>query len=156
MRKLLALASVIGSTFQHKISLQGAAPAQDYDLAPTTVRHSIKLLTNGELWSIRLVLSNVQLEVGVDWDGFQPSPLRDYWARLTYVSGTATNYGNTVDGSTWYKVAGSGSAAVEFGHENSAPTSSVSGTTKVEIASDSGGLNILANANYTTVATIDL
>ena len=98
---------------------------------------------------------DTQFQDSTEWNGSQDAPTDDYWIRFTEHSfgdgGGTREYQNAGLG-TWYKVSGASSTDRAFGVEDLAGDGQTDFTVKVEIASDSGGSNIVATGYYQMAA----
>ncbi len=90
------------------------------------------------------------IDTGTDWvipHNFQEGP---YWFRGTLESGDAPNIGLALG--VWTSVSNDVNN-FSFGWQKTGGNGTVSGTVKVEIATDSGGSNIVATGYYKGTAT---
>lgn len=99
------------------------------------------------------VLQKIQADNWTDFSdqyfsvgGVAEDPQQDLWIRATLDAGDAPTSGTL---GTWIKIAGGGAGAHTWSWSNSAaPVSTVEGDIKLEIATDSGGSNIVATGYY--------
>lgn len=96
-----------------------------------------------------------QFQAGTEWSDAQPTPGADMWLRATLDSGDTTTAGDTLG--VWLKVAGSGSANRTFTWEETTDGfANTIGTIQAELATDSGGTNIVATGYYRGTASVEL
>ena len=91
-----------------------------------------------------------QFQDGIEWTSEQDSPVLDYWLRATVDSGDTPS--GTIG--SWSKVAGSGSTNQTYNWTRSGTVGTTAGTVKIEIATDSGGSNIVGTGYYRGEATV--
>lgn len=84
-----------------------------------------------------------------EWTGNGQNPLDDLWIRFTLDAGEAADSITPAVG-TWGKLSGSSETAASF---TGTTTSSQTGTYQVDIATDSGGTNIIATGYYQYLAS---
>ena len=107
--------------------------------------------TDGEVQVLRLIESDFQYATGVQWSDWQPTPGQDYWIRATNNAGSNPTGGSGLG--TWLKVAGSGSSNRSWVWFR-ATVGTTTGSIKVEIATDSGGTDIVATGYYEGAAQV--
>ncbi len=96
--------------------------------------------------------TTTQWQNNVEWIDSQPSPQGDYWIRATVDAGSTP--GGSAVGS-WLKLTGSGAANRSWDWTKTLPgAGTVSGTLRIEIATDAAGSNIVATGYYRGVATL--
>lgn len=96
-----------------------------------------------------------QFQDGTEWNGSQDVPTDDYWIRFTeqsFVDGGGTREYQNASLGSWLKVSGASSTDRAFGVEDLSGDGATEFTVKVEIASDSGGSNIVATGYYKMTA----
>lgn len=95
----------------------------------------------------------VGFQSGIEW--IDDTPLIDYWIRFDATLGTdPANGGDSSTGLIWLKLTGTGSADRSFLWEQTV-VGTRSGYCKVEIATDSGGSNIVATGYYSGSAEVE-
>lgn len=154
-RMLLLMMSIMLGGEQVTLSGTSGAPstASDVVLFPADARAGWRFNTNGTVDRLQLGAYG-QFQNGVEWTNLQPSPGREYWIRITANGAVNPTSGNMVIG-LWYKLSGTGSAAREF-YWDETGAGTTSGSVQVDIATDSGGSNIVATGYYGGVATVDV
>ena len=96
-----------------------------------------------------------QFQTGVEWDTDQPSPATDIWLRATLDAGSNPTSGDALG--SWHILNGSGEANRTFTWtETTDGVAVITGTLMVELATDSGGSNIVATGYYKGTAVVDL
>ena len=75
--------------------------------------------------------------------------VQDHWVRFVRISGDSAGFTGTLN--TWLKVSGTSSSNREIVYNVSAGAGILSGTYSVEIATDSGGSNIVAGPSNITL-----
>lgn len=105
--------------------------------------------TTGTVWKYS---SATQFQDGIEWTSGQDSPTEDSWIRATVTAGSTPN--GPVG--SWLKVAGSGSAdrTWTIDRDSTEGSGTTTCTLKIELATDSGGSNIVATGYYRANATI--
>ncbi len=123
--------------------------ASDYNLFPDDSLAGWRFYNNGEVWKVET--TTTQFRDGIEWSSEQPTVTVDAWIRATYYSGDSPNSGDTLN--TWHKV-GNGSNRAWLWSVTGA--GSEVGVIKVEIATDSGGSDIVATGYYRGSAIVDV
>jgi hypothetical protein len=136
------------------ITLSGTAGTPNNDNAvvidPGTATAGWRFETDGEVFRV----TGPQFQAGIEWTDLQPTPGKDYWIRATANSGSVPNAGSDSLG-VWHKVAGSGSGNRTWQWQRTT-VGIYQGSVKVEIATDSGGTDIVATGYYGGIAEIEI
>lgn len=88
--------------------------------------------------------------LGTDFTDGYPTPGADTWIRATLLSGTSPNGGNSLN--TWHQVTGAMGVTRAWAWTRTAVgdgAGTTTGSLTVEIATDSGGSNVVATGTYT-------
>ena len=135
------------------ITLSGSSgspnTSTDTEQSPTNALSGWRFYATGRV--MRVVSDTyTNFNLNTEWSSFYPDVTKDYWLRATTDSGDAPNLGSAL--STWHVLQGAGEATYrnfEWLEDSDPPTeATTSGTIKVEIATDSGGSNIVATGYY--------
>ena len=154
---MMSQAAHAGAAVSETITLSGTSGAPnvstDTEDTPTNAVAGWRFYANGDVR--RVVNSTYTLfNSGTEWSNVDPA--NNYWLRATLDSGNAPNSGTGGTG-TWQVLAGPGeSTLISYEWlEDSDPfaEANTAGTLKIEIATDSGGSNIVATGYYRGTAT---
>lgn len=109
--------------------------------------------TDGTVDTNEVTSGVVQFQTGVEWNDAQTTPAVDYWIRATLEDGVNPTSGAAIG--SWLKVSVSGSAnRIWRWTDTTNGDSTTTGTLKIEIATDSGGTNIVATGYYKGTAIV--
>lgn len=157
----MSIAHFSSTTFQtfeisEVITLSGTTgdpnQAIDFETSPTNAQAWWDFKTDGRIW--KEGLSAGFFQSGTEWNSNYPdAPGRDYWIRATANADSAPNLGQTLN--TWHVLYGTGQSDRRWGWEEAA-IGSYLGSIKVEIATDSGGSNIVATGYYEGRADVEV
>lgn len=136
------------------VTLSGSSgtPNTSSDFAISTDNASVywQFNTDGTVDRIKTQQSDVfDIFPGVQW--CNQSPTIDYWIRFTHNAGDASNFGNS--SGSWIAMT---TAVGQGWQETTNGFAETSGSSKVEIATDSGGSNIVATGYYGGTANIEV
>ena len=137
----------------YKLSGTSGSPnsAVDVKTTPTDTTVSWIFNTDGTV-DKKEAASTSQFQTGVEWDSDQPTPCVDNWLRATVDVGDTPSVGTI---GSWSKVAGAGSSIQTYTWaETTNGAADQTGTLKIEIATDSGGTNIVATGYYRGTAQV--
>ena len=96
-----------------------------------------------------------QFQTNVEWDTDQPTPGTDIWLKAITDSGDAPTSGDSLG--VWHVLNGSGEANLTFTWtETTDGVAETTGTIRVDLATDSGGSNIVATGYYKGKANVEL
>lgn len=107
--------------------------------------------TDGTVDINRSDTGNSQFQAGVEWNASQPTPTATYYIKATLDSGTIPTSGSTM--TTWLALS---SRRWWRWTETRNGFYTTTGTLKIEIATDSGGTNIVATGYYRGTAAVEL
>ena len=148
------------ATIGEVITLSGSdgTPNEFTDASTSGTASAIWQFENdGEVWRLRGIGSDAQFQDGVEFSSKQPNVGRDLWIKATQTGvstpGDAPTSGDTLD--SWHQVGGSSGADRSWGWQQTG-LGSTAGEIKVDIATDSGGTNIVATGYYKGTAEITI
>jgi len=155
MTSPLAVMAAMSSKKAEVVTLSGTTGSpiftSEFDLSPGQALAEWQFLSDGRVFRNFHNKSSTQYSAGVQWVNTQQSPFGDYWIRATANADDLPDTGYAL-GTWWaltttrywgWEVTGSG-----FQHS--------SGSVKVEIATDSGGTNIVATGYYGGTADMEI
>lgn len=124
----------------------------EFDISPGQAKAEWEFRADGTVWQDKANSASSQYAAGVSWNSGQPSPDRDYWIRFTANAGDAPDVISHTIG-TWAQLNTTrwvGWEVIGLGFQIS------SGSVKVDIATDSGGSNIVATGYYGGTADMEI
>lgn len=143
-------------------TLSGTSGAPNSSTCTTTATSSATAV-----WSFRtgggivydVACANTTWMVGVEWmDAAHKPPTDDLWIRADNDSGSNPNAGGPALG-VWHRISGTGQANREWGYFQGGfdppYPKTYTGVIRVRIATDSGGVNVVAEGFYEGIATVN-
>ena len=122
--------------------------------SPTNSSAWWEFRTNGTVWS-KGDSGTVQFQDSIEWTDEQDTPTVDIWIRSTANAGAAHTTGPT--NGIWNVLQGSGEANQRWTWtETTDGEATTQGSVKIEIATDSGGSNIVATGYYQGTAIVEI
>jgi hypothetical protein len=148
-------AVLAGPSATYSLSGTSVSPNQvsDTQTSPTDSDVYWEFNTSGQVW--KHDTTGTQLNDGVEFTDEQDSPTVDLWIRATLDGGDAPTSGPALT-SWWQVTGGSGSTRRWTWTETGDGFFTTAGTIQVDIATDSGGSNIVATGYYRGTATVEL
>ena len=136
------------------VTLSGSTgtPNTSTDFAISTNNAEVRWYFNSDGTIDRLKLQlpdSFDLFPGVQW--CNQTPVGSYWLRFTHNAGDVNNVGNT--SGSWLIMT---TALSQGWNESTNGFAETAGSSKVEIATDSGGSNIVATGYYGGTATVEI
>ena len=143
------------STATYSLSGTSGTPniASDTETSPTDCTVYWEFQSNGTVW--KLEDTGSQLNDGVEFTDEQDSPTENLWIRATLDAGDAPTAGPAL--TTWHQVTGAGGTSRRWTWtETTDGFATTIGTLQIDIATDSGGSNIVATGYYRGSASVEL
>lgn len=149
------LAGATGGAGSDTITLSGTSGSPNArtasETSPTDSYMEWSFETDGTVDTNRSDTGSTQFQTGVEWNASQPTPTATYYIKATLSAGTTPTSGSTM--TTWLALT---TRRWWRWTETRNGFYTTTGTLKIEIATDSGGTNIVATGYYRGTAAVEL
>jgi hypothetical protein len=144
------ISNAAGSSDTITLSGTSGSPnvATDIEFSPTDALASWSFLSDGTVDKV----TGGQFQAGTEWNDAQPTPSATYYIRAQLDADDAPDTGPTLG--SWHALSTTRTWEWIETRNTNGPTRTSAGTLQIDIATDSGGTNIVATGYYRGLAEV--